>query len=247
MEGQQAAPVVEPVADQADTPAAEPLEAAAQEPVEPTAPGPVADKSTAASQDRTKVQQAEFTRATQAIASIRTELELPATATRDEVMAAVRALREQSQAPADVDEPEPLTERELAAEERAWQSEFRWQAALHGEEATTRVVEFIRLARESNDIGVIMAAFQDATASISGGGGEESPGEGDEAPADDQVVPAIGDIGLSEGDRGPSARPTTTPAPGGRRAGESGVVDHIRDIFDTVGNIANRGRPPVPR
>lgn len=238
MEGQTATPAAPPAAAQDDTQAAEPLEAPAPEQVAPPAAQPGPDKSTA-EPDR-RIQQAEFTHAQQAFSQLKGDLGLPRTATREEVIAAVQALRER---PADVeDEPEPeldpdnpLVQRLQAAEENAWQSTYRYHAAIYGEGPVTKVAEFMTLARTTNDVSELMEAALDVARSFAAAQGEPGP-----APEPEPSV-AAGDIGLSEGDsRGPSARPQT--APGGQR-GDSGVVGAVRGIFERAGGLT---RPQVP-
>lgn len=183
--------------------------------------------------------QAEYTRSQQAFSALKAELGLDKRATREEVLAAIKALKAQ---PADEDgeyeddEPDP---RVVEAEQRAFLAELRVSAAVYGPEFTNDALELTNLLRSTNDpneIMVAIAAFRDAHS-----GGAQAPAQVDEEPADEvdpNVVPPP--VGLSEGDAGPSARQAIS-ASAARR--ESGAQSAVRGIFESLG-IASRPRQP---
>lgn len=234
-----ATPDAPPAPAPSDTPPpAEPAAPAAAaapegEPAAPPDPAPVADQPTA---DPARIAQAEYTRGQQAFAALRQELGLEGKPSRDEIVAAVRALREQATAAAgeiedeEPDDPRFAEARQQAreAEERAFAAEVRYQSALYGEEFTKEAIALVNLTRQSNDpveLITAVAAFRDKWGSPEPGGPPPAPAPGAPTP------PAPGDIGLSEGDQGPSA--STQQPSGGRR--ESGVVSAVRGIFASVG------------
>ena len=202
---------------------------AAAEPVAPPAPELGADQS--AAEPDALIAQAEYTRSQQTIAAIRQELGLDRKATREQV---IEAVRQRAAAVADPDAPkqEAIDPRLAAAEERAFVAELRVQEAVYaplfGQGFTARALELTNTLRQTNDpedmMGAI-AAFIEGSRPVTAAATSEPPAPGDGAPA-----AAPPDIGLPEGDQGPSARPVPTA---GRR--ESGVVGAIRGIFAEAG------------
>jgi len=149
-------------------------------------------------------------------------------ATRDEVIAAVQALKAAPSEP----EVDDRTDREKAADERAFTAELRVQEAiyapLYGKDVTARVIELANTLRTTNDPAEWMTAVS-ALVDNARAAGSPAPapaaGEGGQNPAEPP-----GDIGLPEGDQAPSARPVPSA---GRR--ESGIVGAVRGIFAEAG------------
>ncbi len=204
----------------------------ATEPAAPTAQTPPADQSAADS----RLAQAEYTRSQQAFSQLRATLGLGAKATREEVLAAVDALR---QRPDTGDtEDDGLTEREREAERRAIAAEMRVQEAIYspiyGEGFGQKVVDLTNTLRQTNDpeeiVTSVVGFIEDITARRDP---EPAPGSG--APSAAPGPPA--DIPVPEGDREPSARPQT---PVGRR--ESGAITTVRSLFREAAERAATAR-----
>lgn len=202
------------------------------EPAEPTEPTQAADQS-AAEPDH-QLSQAEYTRSQQAISQVRGLLGLDRKASREDVIAAIEALKQRPAAADDEGDEDPRitearAERE-AAEERAWNAELRVQTAIYGDGFTSDMWDVMNVARTSNDPSELATAF--ANFAMSHGpaiaGAVQPPVEPGEQPDPDAVPPPVP---TSEGDRGPSAPTTDVP----RRGRESGVVSAIRGIFGEAG------------
>lgn len=227
--------------------ATQPAPDAAAEPVQPVTPeadpAPEQDAAaeSAADADQSQAEpdrllaQAEFTRSQQAFASLKSQLGLDKKATREDVIEAVRVLREQPAAQVD-DEGEELDPRIADAEQRAFKSEMRVMQAVYGEDFTQDAITAIDIARSTNDPETLIAAFAAFAQSHGRGAAAAETDDDDDETDDDQPR----DIGTSEGDRSPSAQTTTQPAP----RGESGTVSAVRGIFQKAG-IGTR-QPPAP-
>lgn len=222
---------LEPGAD--GTPAAAPP--ATAEPVAPPDPEPSADQS--AAEPDSRIAQAEYTRSQQTIAAIRQELGLDRKATREQVLEALRA-RTAAPSPDDDSEPAPPPDPRYAElEERARTAEFRVQEAIYspilGAGITTRVIDLANTLRTTDDpeelMGAVAAFIEDSRPKAAAPSDQPVPGAA--APA------APPDIGLPEGDQGPSARPSPTA---GRR--ESGVVTAVRGLFRDAAEAATTRR-----
>lgn len=201
--------------DEEGTPPGEPAAA-------PSAPEEPADRPTAGAPPAT---QAEYTRAQQAFAALKSDLGLPASATRADVQAAVSALKTSPKA---VSEDDAEDEDPVVVQLRAERDEARSAVVLAQMEAEREisgpladdVFRFVNLARTSNDVRELVQAGRELVLSHRDAFMEseaESEGESDEEP---EV-----DIDLSEG-AAPTARPTQ-----GRRNRESAATSAVRDAF----------------
>jgi len=213
-----AAPVATPDPTAGSTPA--PAAAPAAEPAAPPAPEPGADKPQAGVDP--SFAQAEYTRATQELAEYRRALGFDRKAPRQDVIAAIEALK--SRPEPEPDAGEPPDPRIVELEQRAFNAELRVQAAIYGNDLTTEIVDLVNVARTVSDPSELVPAFAsflqkhiDARTGSPAPTDSESPDAG--APPNDV-------IGLPEGDATPPA-PPTPPA----RGRESGVVTAVRDLF----------------
>lgn len=222
--------------DAGSAPAESTPAAPAPEPTSQTEPAPAPAAAVPADQQpapAAPATQAEYTRAQQWAAGLRTELGLGKDAKRDDVIAAVQALKvraEQAPAPVTTEDEDP---RIAEANARAFRAEVRVQAAIYGEDFTMDAIELINKARTSSDAEELitaLAAFRDA-----------HPPDGGAAPAAPATEPAPAaaaaptDTGLSEGDA-TSARQTP---PAGRR--EPGAVSAVRGLFKQAAEAARGG------
>lgn len=206
---------------QTDTPATEPV-------VAPTVAA-VTDQSAADANDR--LAQSEYTKAQQAFAVIRQELGLEGKPTRDQIVEAIRTLKEREDGTGEIEELDPRIDE---ANARAFAAELRVQEAiyapLYGDGFSQRTLDFVNVVRQTNDPEELFAA---ATAFI-----ENAQAKATAAPVpaspDAPAAPAP-DVGLPEGDQGAPAQSVDSSA--GRR--ESGVVGSIRGIFKDAG-VATR-------
>lgn len=214
----------------------EPLEPPADDTPPPDEGGePVAEQAAEPAPDQSasgRIAQAEYTRATQQNAAIRAKLGLSKTATQAEILAALEAAMAAPATADDDDDADEPTERERELAERARAAELRVASAVYGDDFTTAAVDFINLARTSEDLDELLtaaAAFR-GFGEESAGGQVEDDGEGDEDDED-----AGGNVvDTSEGDRAPVVQPSS----GGRR--ESGVVGALRGIFAAAGEERSR-------
>lgn len=205
------------------------------EPVAPPAAATAADQP--AAEPNLQVAQAEYTRSQQTIAVMRDKLGLDRKATREQVLEAFEA-RIAAPAVEGEGEGDDRTEREKEADARAFAAEFRVQDAIYtpiyGEGFAQKVIDLANLTRTTNDPEQLVQAVASFIEEHRQAGATEPAAEpvADGAPA---APPA--DVGLPEGDQGPSARPVTAAGP--RR--ESGTVGAVREIFAAVGGL---GRAP---
>jgi hypothetical protein len=191
-------------------------------------------EDTPAAEPSDRLALAEFTRSQQAFAELKRELGLDKKATRDEVLAAVRAIREAPATGDESDDEEPPEDPRIAeAERRAFDAEMRVQAAIYGDAAAQDAISVIDTLRTTNDPSELMTALHGWALQHVGqaaGAAEPAAAATDEGTTDQPL-----DIGTSEGDRGPSANAATTP-----RGRESGVVGAVRGLFqaarDQAGN-----------
>lgn len=219
------APGAEPELDPTDTPPGEPVD---------EAPAPTSEDKSAAESDL-RLAQAEYTKGQQTIAAIRLELGLDRKATRDDVLAAIRARAVAT----DEGDPAPEADPRLAEyEARAFAAELRVQDAIYtpifGGEFATKGLELANTLRTTNDPEELMGALAAFVESYRGGGAD--PAAGASAAEGDQSDRPPADVGLPEGDQGPSA--STSPAV--RRGQESGTVSAVRAAFESARAAATR-------
>lgn len=185
--------------------------------------------------------QAEYTRAQQAFAALRSELGLPRTATRDEVLATIRSLKQPTQAASEPDD-EALEDPRVAEalqraadrEQRAFDALLAVQTGIYGEDFTSQAIEAINLVRTSNDPTELFPALH-ALVQQFGGGGAPAPAPSPAVPAQPDPL-ARPDIDLADGGGGGPA--PTNDAP--RRGREPGVVGAVRGIFAEAAQRAAR-------
>lgn len=209
-----------------------------QEPADqPEASGAPADQSTGATPDP-RLAQAEYTRSQQAFSALKERLNLPRTATRDEVLAAIDELQ-QGSAEGDEEEYDEAPEDPRIAEALAiaFNAQIQTSRAIYGDEFVDEGLNLINMLRTSDDPHELMtnlAAFVDRAAA---GAGTAAPApEGGAPAADPNAVPAP--VGVQDDDRGPSARQPISQSVARR---EPGTVSAVRGIFEGLG-IATRTR-----
>lgn len=185
--------------------------------------------------------QAEYTRSQQAFSALKAELGLDRHASREDVLAAVAALRGQPGGDDTDDEDEPEVDPRVAeANERAFRAELRVSAAIYGQDFTDAALELTNFARTTDDPTELMtafAAFRDRWGAAAAAATTAAGSTDDASAATDPNAPPA-PVGLSEGDPGPSARPPLNASQAKR---ESGPIGAVRGIFADLG-IASR--PP---
>lgn len=215
-----------------------PAAVAAAKPAEPVAPVPAAEPAADPSsepEDR-RIAQGEFTRAQQTFAGAKEILDLPKTASRDDVLAAIRALKEGTGGGEELGEDgEPDPEKaELRTE--LWRAQARVQAAVYGEQPIRSMVDFINLARSTDDVETLTTAWMAASATDPAATGQPEPPTVPATP-----VPPT-DITLSEG----GVRPGPSAQPGQQaRRPESGILDAVVSSFRRAGAY-REGTTPTP-
>jgi hypothetical protein len=212
----------------------EPQSSPPADPAPEATPEDRADRQTAGAQPPNLL--AEYTRSRQEISQYREALGIPKTATAAEVLSAIEAFKARPEPVApetddeEIDDPrvEAAMKRAREAEERALVTELRVIENTYGAVATD-AYEIINIVRASNDIEDLVGRFAAYAAKHGPSltGGEVAVAGEDEEEPDEET----GAIGLSEGDRAPTA--PSSAARGGR--GESGVVGAIRAAFKSAG------------